>query len=99
MFFEDSSAYYLSAIAIALPAGYWAIGDAQLRGNHVPHVIQPAIVCYWFLAIPIYLLSTRKWRGLLQLLMHSAGTILASLAGYYFAVWFLWPNVFARGGG
>lgn len=99
MFFEESSAYYLSSIAIAIPAAYWAIGDARIRGKHIPHVIQPAIVGYWFVAIPIYLLGTRKWWGLLHLLMHVAGTILASLASHCFAVWFIWPVVFSGAGG
>ncbi len=99
MLFEDSSAYYLATLAISLPASYWFLGDAKQRGNHVPHVIQPAIVSYWFVAIPLYLLRTRKWRGLLYLAMHVAGTILVTLAGYNFAIWFVWPMIFSSAGG
>ena len=99
MFLEDSSASFLSAIAIALPAVYWALGDAKMKGKHIPHIIQPAIVGYWFVAIPFYLLGTRKWWGIFYLLMHVVGTILASLAGQYVAVRFVWQLVFPDVGG
>jgi len=95
----DSSAIFLSGIAAALPASYWLINDAKIRGNYLPHVIQPAIVGYWIFVVPVYVIWTRRWWGLLYVALHFSGTYLVTMLGYCIAVHVLWPIVFPVAGG
>lgn len=88
------SAEIFSELAFAMPPTYWLIYDARLRRVFVPHVIQPAILLSWLLVVPVYLLSTRKWWGLLYLTIHIVGTSVVSMIGYYGSTQFIWPAVF-----
>lgn len=90
----DSSAILLSQIAFALPASYWLINDVKIRGNYLPHVIQPAIVNFWFFVVPVYVIWTRRWWGLLYITLHFAATYSVTMVGYYIAAYILWPIVF-----
>lgn len=98
MFFPDSCVGILSQLVVGLPAAYWLLEDAQKR-IHVPHVIQPLLVNFWMFVIPIYLLWTRKWWGLLYIALHAICTLIVSIIGYNFCVYFVWPAVFPASGG
>ncbi len=90
IFSPDSAALYLSQIAMAIPPGFWMIKDAKARGIFVPHVIQPAVLGYWAILVPIYLVCTRKWWGLLYAAMHVTMTyalIYSIYFGVYHAFW------------
>jgi len=89
-----SAAGKLSAYALALPPAYWMINDAKMRGLFVPHVLQPGIVVFWWIVVPVYLLATRKWWGLLYLVLHYACYVGASVIGWYLSTIFIWPIVF-----
>ena len=97
--FDDTSfAGKLSAYAIALPAAYWMINDAKLHQRFVPHVVQPGIVMLWWIVVPIYLLVTRKWWGVLYLVLHYAGITGVLTLGWYLSVRLIWPIVFPDNG-
>ena len=97
-FFPDSCVGLLSHLALALPACYWLLEDARKR-IHVPHIIQPMIVSSWTLAVPVYILWTRKWWGLLYVILHTACTYLVLVIGYEISLRFVWPVVFPNFGG
>ena len=91
----DSIAYWLAQIAAALPPTYWLIYDAKSRRQFVPHIIQPAIASCWWVVVPIYLISTRKWRGLAYVVVHLLATFILTLAVFYLTVFLFWgPKVF-----
>jgi len=95
----DSTADILSGVVTALPPTYWLVNDAKRRRAPVPHVIQPGLISLWILVVPIYLLWTRKWWGLLYLLLHVVCTTLVSLFAYQVTVYLIWPMVFPGSGG
>jgi hypothetical protein len=90
MLFSDSCAGILSQLAVGIPAAYWLLEDARKR-IYVPHVIQPMLVSFWMCAIPIYLLWTRKWYAFLYIALHGTCTLIVSVMGYNFCVYFVWP--------
>ena len=98
IFDATSAAAKLSAYALALPPAFWMINDAKLRGVFVPHVVQPGVVALWWIVVPIYLLVTRKWWGLLYLVLHYACFAGMSIIGWYLSVFFIWPIVFPDSG-
>ena len=98
IFDTTSFAGKLSAYAIALPAAYWMINDAKLHRRFIPHVVQPGIVMLWWIVVPIYLLVTRKWWGVLYLVLHYAGITGVLTLGWYLSVRLIWPIVFPDNG-
>ena len=93
--FETSGlASSLSNTSIALPATYWMISDAKLRRVYIPHVVQPGIVVFWYLVVPIYLVNTRKWWGVLYVALHFICTLVASVIAYNLSIALIWPIVF-----
>ena len=94
MFEPETIAIRLSGLAMALPPAYWLVRDAKLRGVYVPHVIQPFVAGLWYLVVPIYLLATRKWWGLLFLILHFFFSSLVLFISYEISVNFVWPAVF-----
>ena len=94
IFDANSFTSSLSSTAIALPAAYWMINDAKLRGLFVPHVIQPWIVLFWVPIVPIYLVKTRKWWGLLYVALHFVCTLVVAGIANYLSIVLIWPIVF-----
>lgn len=84
----------LAAYALAMPAAYWMINDARLRGAYVPHVVQPGILVFWYLVVPIYLVKTRKWWGVLYVALHLVCGTATSVASQYLSIALVWPIVF-----
>ncbi|MDA7910194.1 hypothetical protein N9Z53_02065 [Mariniblastus sp.] len=99
LIYSDSLAEMLVRIAISLPPAYWLIRDAKFRGIHVPHVIQPAIAGLWVFVVPVYILLTRKWWGLLYVTLHLTCTLIVYVTGYAISVSSIWPMVFSGSGG
>ena len=100
MLLPDSSAFYISGIVIALPPTYWLLKDAKSRGAHVPHVIQPAVIKFWVFVIPVYLVWTRKWRGLLYLISHVVVSTLLTTAIFHLVNYLVWgPDAYQATGG
>ena len=94
IFDPESPAIGLSAWLVALPTAYWMLGDAKRRGIFAPHIIHPLVAALWYLVVPVYLLSTRKWWGLLYLFLHVVCTLLVLIISYELSANFLWPVVF-----
>ena len=94
IFDATSAAAKLSGYALALPPAYWMINDAKLRRLFVPHVVQPGIVVLWWIVVPIYLLATRKWWGLLYLVLHCVCFVGTWVIGWYLSIIFIEPIVF-----
>ena len=95
----DSSANTLSLLAVALSPTYWLVNDAKRRRIHVPHVIQPVLLSLWGILVPIYLVWTRKWWGLLYALLHIVCSVLATTIFYNLSLFFVFPIVFPSAGG
>ncbi len=98
VFDTNSMAGNLARWALALPPAYWMINDAKLRGTFVPHVVQPLVVLLWGLIVPIYLLVTRKWWGLLYLVLHCVCGTVVSVIAYNVSLAVVWPIVFPDSG-
>lgn len=56
----------LKGIALGFIAAVWVQRDAAKSRSHFPSDL---VFQYWFVLFPVYLLSTKKWRGLLRLLL------------------------------
>jgi hypothetical protein len=68
---------------------YWCIVDSQIRGFPLLHSFYWIIFFLWPVAIPVYLIWSRKLWGLALTIINAIGlygTILVSnhLAGYFF---------------
>jgi len=89
----------LGAYALAMPAAYWMINDARLRGTYVPHVLQPGILFFWYLVVPIYMVKTRKWWGVLYVVLHFVCLLSVSFVIQCLSIALIWPIVFPDSAG
>ncbi len=76
--------YMLAALSMALAATLWAVNDARCRGKWLPHIVQFLMLLTWPLALPIYLVLSRKLRGVGLAILHAVAL---------YAVMFLMLNV------
>ena len=75
--------YYLFAIAMAGCAAWWAVSDARDRGKPILHILQLLVFLSWPIAVPIYLIKTRGFRGLGLSVAHAVGLILVQCIGFH----------------
>lgn len=60
---ENSLLAFLQSLLIATFAAYWCVVDARLRGRPIVPAIHILLLCLWPIAVPVYLIVSRKWRG------------------------------------
>ena len=78
--------YYLFALVMAGCAAWWAVSDARDRGKPILHILQLFVFLLWPIAVPIYLIATRGFRGLGLSVAHAVGLILVLCIGFYTTV-------------
>jgi hypothetical protein len=81
----DSAGNPLIAFLVSLPmataATMWCIVDAASRGDYYPHSFRWVTMITWPIAVPIYLVRTRKGRGVLLALAALVAMLLLEGAG------------------
>lgn len=87
---ENSAIDFLARLTIALPATLWLIRDAQTRNIDIPHIVQPAVLALWVFVVPVYLVRTRKLKGLGWVVVHLIGTLLVTILTYNIAILCYW---------
>lgn len=65
---EDSISAMLAGMPLLISAIAWCFVDAQQRGHRIGRLMKLLLVAFFALALPIYLIQTRGWRGLITLL-------------------------------
>ena len=78
--------YYLFALVMAGAAAWWAVSDARERGKPILHILQLFVFLLWPVAVPIYLIATRGFRGLGLSVAHVVGLIFVLCIGFYVTV-------------
>ncbi len=68
---EQSALDLLVPTLLAVALGWWAIADARVRGRPMPLLAQPWFVLIAFLLVPGYVIWTRRWKGVMWLVLHS----------------------------
>ncbi len=73
----------LSSYILANSISLWVIADARQRGRPLSYDFGSFIFFAWWVVVPIYLFSTRGWRGFIPLggfmLINFAATIVGSI--------------------
>ncbi len=82
--------YYLFGITMAGCAAWWAVLDARDRGKPILHILQLLVLVFWPIAVPIYLIATRGFRGLGLSVAHAVGLILVLCIGFYATIFFMY---------
>jgi hypothetical protein len=91
----------LVALAAATVAAYGCVVDSRIVGRPVLQSLHWVLFVAWPVAVPIYLLYSRRLRGLGILVLHAIGLLLVAtvafhLTGYlaYGSAWFhqFWPQ-------
>lgn len=58
-------------VSLAVTLAWWAACDARRRGRALPCPARFALVAFAEIAVPIYFIWTRRWRGLGWVLLHA----------------------------
>lgn len=80
---ESAAIYMLSVLLLASAATYWAVLDGRIAGNEIPAIIPVVFFFLWPLASLVYLLWSRKWRGLGLWALHLIGLFATLLLTFY----------------
>ena len=78
-------ATYLLPSSIAL----WVLADAQQHGRQLPYDFGSFVFFAWWALVPIYLFSTRGWRGIIPLgwfvLLYLAAALFGNIPSLFLA--------------
>jgi hypothetical protein len=80
---HNALVYYLSALLMACSATGWCVADARRRGKQLLPVVQLIALLFWFVAVPVYLLASRGWRGLGWIVLNAIGLYASTFAAYF----------------
>lgn len=82
----NSLMYALFSVAIASAATGWCSVDARLRGRPMLHIVRIITFFTWPIASPIYLIYSRRWRGLGLAALHGLGLLVVFMTVFYLVV-------------
>ncbi|MEM9351999.1 MAG: hypothetical protein AAGA92_03220 [Planctomycetota bacterium] len=68
-------------VFMAVIAVSWMSVDARRSGRPLPGVVIMLSVLLWFVALPVYLVASRGWKGAGLALLHAVGLFAAGSAG------------------
>jgi hypothetical protein len=85
--------YYLSSLLLACCATGWCVVDARQRGKPMLPIVKLLCLIFWTIAVPIYLIGSRGWRGAGWLLLHSIAMTLVFLVAFYAAQYAVWGPI------
>ena len=74
---------FLFAVVMASCAACWAVSDARDRGKPMLHILQLFVFLFWPIAVPIYLVATRGFRGVGVTVANAVGLMLMVCVGFY----------------
>ena len=77
-------------IAFSIVAVATCNADARQRGSPLPHSLQYVMLMTWPLAIPVYLIETRRWLGLVWSALWSTTLVLCAVAGAFSSFVLMW---------
>jgi len=84
---NNALVYGLGAILLSSASAGWCLVDASWRGQPLTWAAQLLTFLFWPIAVPIYLVSSRGWRGLgwalLNALAFYATSFIANAAAQY----------------
>lgn len=81
---------YLGKFLLACTAAEWCLIDASYRGRPMTWSVQFLTLIFWSIAVPIYLIATRGWRGVGWVLLHGVGIYATIFAAYYLTFRLYW---------
>lgn len=76
---------FLLSIVMAIVATNLCVVDAKMRKKPLIHSSQFVIFLFWFIAVPLYFIGTRKLKGLGMVLLHFIGLSAISVFSFYIA--------------
>jgi hypothetical protein len=93
---NNALVYYLSATLLACSAGGWCAADASRSRNPMTWAVQLLTFLFWPIAVPIYLIVSRGWRGLGWLILNAVAVYATICVAYFATVYLYWgPAAFA----
>jgi hypothetical protein len=84
---QNSAVYELFTLLTASSATTWVYFDARYRRQPLPHIVLFIHFLIWPVALPLYLLSTRRIQGLGWAALHCVGLQLALDLSFRLAWW------------
>jgi hypothetical protein len=72
----------LVVFSMSTAATMWCTVDASSRGEYYPHSLRWVTMFTWPIAVPVYLIETRRWRGVRLTALGLAAVIVLELVGY-----------------
>jgi hypothetical protein len=75
----------LLALMAASTAAYGCVVDARFRGRPIVQSVHWIMFVTWPMAVPVYLIYSRKLRGVALIVMHLIGLVVISTAAFNLA--------------
>jgi hypothetical protein len=72
---DNGLLYLLVALAFASLTSQWCVIDSRRMGQPMLHIVQMITFCTWPVAVPIYLVSSRRLRGVGVAVLHGIGLL------------------------
>ncbi|MGE3240101.1 MAG: hypothetical protein AB7G28_11385 [Pirellulales bacterium] len=80
---NNALVYGLGAILLASTSAGWCLADASWRGQPMTWAAQLLAYMFWPIAVPIYLIASRGWRGLGWALLNTIAFYITSVAAHF----------------
>jgi peptidoglycan/LPS O-acetylase OafA/YrhL len=90
---HNALVYYLSALLLACTAAGWCVVDARRRDNPLPWAVQLLAFLFWTIAVPIYLVVSRGWRGLGWAALNALALFATFAAAYFVTSELFWESI------
>lgn len=84
---------FLLELLVGSGAAWWVVLDARERGNPILHILQLILFLTWPIAVPLYLMTSRGFRGLYLSVAHFVGLVLIQSTGLFLAAILIHPVV------
>ena len=82
-FTQNAGVYYFFALFMGSMAAMWVVFDARLREKPLVSIVQFLVFISWPIAVPIYLISTRGFRGFGWSVLNFVCLVLTLCVGFY----------------
>ena len=87
---NNTLVYFLGSLLMATASGGWCLADASWRGKPMTWAAQLLTFLFWPIAVPIYLVASRGWRGLGWALLNSIAFCITSVAAHLVTHYLFW---------
>ena len=89
---NNTPAYFLGSLLLATASGGWCLADASWRGNPMTWAVQLLTFLFWPVAVPVYLVASRGWRGLGWALLNAIAFVITSVAARTAVLYLRWGS-------